>query len=388
MVRRLAALAFLLVVGGAALYLTHPFGDSGRAQSRQQPQGKSDRAQPVFAAEAVAKPMPVQLTTIGRVQTIANVTVRSRIDGVIASVEVQDGQEVKTGDVLLTFDDRQAQALVHQAEGALARDRAQLDNARRDLARLEPLAEKSFASKQQLDQARATVAADLATVQADQAQLENYQVQLTYTVVRAPIDGRIGTISFKVGNSIKANDTTALLTLNQIRPIYVAFAVPQGSLGELQDAMGAGPLVATAAIPGSDEVQQGRVAYIENAVDAATNTIGAKATFANERSRLWPGQFVNVAVTLRIEPQALVVPAEAVQTGQQGTYVFVIKPDGTAEMRPVDVRRTIEGEAAIAKGLAAGERVVTEGQLRLEPGTKVEVKAPQGTAPRSQEKTS
>jgi multidrug efflux system membrane fusion protein len=388
MVRRLLGLALLLVVAGGALYLTHPFSDVGRAQPRQQQQGKSDRAQPVLAAEATTKPMPVQLTTIGRVQTIANVAVRSRIDGVISGVMVEDGQEVKTGDVLFTFDDRQAKALVDQAAGTLARDRAQLDNAKRDLARLEPLAEKSFASRQQLDQARAAVAAAQATVQADQAQLENYQVQLTYNVVRAPIDGRIGTIGFKVGNSIKANDTTALLTLNQIRPIYVAFAVPQGSLAELQSAVAAGPLAVSAAIPGGDEVQQGRVAYLENAVDARTNTIGAKAIFPNEQNRLWPSQFVNVTVTLRVEPQALVVPAEAVQTGQQGTYVFVVKPDSTVDMRPVAVSRTVEGQAVIAKGLAAGERVVTEGQLRLEPGTKVDVKQPPNTAPGQPEKTS
>jgi multidrug efflux system membrane fusion protein len=379
--RRALGLVIALLVLGAIFYFVHPFGDSSSAQQRAQAQKAGDRAQPVVAAPVVQKPMPVQISTIGRAQTIANVAVRTRIDGVIASVKVTDGQEVKTGAVLFTLDDRQAQTQVNQAEATLARDKAQLEMAKRELNRLAPLAEKAYASRQQLDQAQATAASADATVRADQAALEAAKVQLSYTVIEAPIDGRLGTIAQKIGNSIKANDTNPLVTINQMRPIYVAFSVPQGWLGALQDATAAGPLAAVATRPGSDGApEEGQVAYIENAVDATSNTISVKASFPNGQNRLWPGQFVNVTVTLRNEPQALVVPAAAVQTGQEGQYVFVIKDDSTVDMRPVAVDRTVGDEAVIAKGVAAGEQVVTQGQLRLEPGTKVEVKQPQNGA--------
>jgi membrane fusion protein, multidrug efflux system len=221
-------------------------------------------------------------------------------------------------------------------------------------------------------------------VKADEAALQSARVQLSYAVIAAPIDGRLGTIAQKTGNSIKGNDTNPLVTINQLRPIYVAFSVPQAELGGLQDATAAGKLRAMATRPGSEGApEEGEVAYIENAVDPASNTIGVRAAFPNAQNRLWPGQFVDVTVTIRTDPQALVVPAEAVQVGQQGQYVFVIKDDATIDMRPVTVDRTIGGEAVIAKGVAAGEKVVTQGQLRLEPGTKVEVKPPQnGAAPK------
>jgi len=376
--RRSLGLLIALLALGALFYFVHPFGDGGSAQPRQQAGKKNDRAQPVVAAEVVQKTMPVQISTIGRVQTIANVAVRSRIDGVIAEVRVQDGQEVKTGDVLFTLDDRQLQAQVAQAEATLARDKAQLENFRRELQRLAPLADKAYASRSQLDQARANASAGEATVRADEAALQSAKVQLSYTVIAAPIAGRLGTIAQKVGNSIKANDTTPLVTINQLRPIYVGFSVPQAQLAVLQDATAAGKLPVIAKRPGSEGApEQGEVAYIENAVDPATNTLAVRATFANPQNRLWPGQFVDVMVTLRTEPQALVAPAAAVQTGQKGEYVFVIKDDSTVEMRPVTVDRTVGSEVVIAKGVAAGEKVVTQGQLRLEPGTRVEVKQPQ-----------
>ena len=376
--RRSLGLLIALLALGALFYFVHPFGDGGSAQPRQQAGKKNDRAQPVVAAEVVQKTMPVQISTIGRVQTIANVAVRSRIDGVIAEVRVQDGQEVKTGDVLFTLDDRQLQAQVAQAEATLARDKAQLENFRRELQRLAPLADKAYASRSQLDQARANASAGEATVRADEAALQSAKVQLSYTVIAAPIAGRLGTIAQKVGNSIKANDTTPLVTINQLRPIYVGFSVPQAQLAVLQDATAAGKLPVIAKRPGSEGApEQGEVAYIENAVDPATNTLAVRATFANPQNRLWPGQFVDVMVTLRTEPQALVAPAAAVQTGQKGEYVFVIKDDSTVDMRPVTVDRTVGSEVVIAKGVAAGEKVVTQGQLRLEPGTRVEVKQPQ-----------
>jgi membrane fusion protein, multidrug efflux system len=371
--RRLVLLVlFFALVGGAAYYVQL------RSQEGMPPARPADAPAPVLAATVMQKPMPVQIDTVGRVQAIATVAVRSRVDGVIRRVAVEDGQVVKAGDLLFELDDQEAQAELQTAAANLARDRAQLEIAKRDEERLQPLAAKDFASRQQLDQLRTNVTAAEATLAADQAQLEAAKIRLAYTVIRAPIDGRIGTIASKVGSSIRPNDTTALMTINQLQPIYVAFAVPQRYLGDLQDAMAVGELPVTATIPGREaEPQAGMVSFIENEVDPTTNTLSVKASFANGHDRLWPGQYVNVVVTLRVDPDAIVVPAEAVQMGQQGPYVFVIRSDDTVEMRPVEVARAAGQETVIAQGLSAGERIVTEGQLRLEPGVKVDVTQPE-----------
>jgi membrane fusion protein, multidrug efflux system len=287
---------------------------------------------------------------------------------------VADVQEVKAGDLLFVLDNRQARAELDQAKAALERDGAQLANAQRELDRLVPLGQKNFVSKQQIDTARTAVAAARATISADQAAVEKDDVQLSYTVIRAPIDGRLGTIGQKLGSTIKAADTTPLVTINQMRPIYVAFALPERELAELQNAMAAGPLSAAATIPGNQgPPQQGTVAYLENATDPETGTLSVKANFANAQERLWPGQFVDVVVTLRVEPKAIVVPSEAVQAGQNGPLVFVIGPDDSVDVRAVTVDRTVGADTVIAKGLSPGERVVTVGQMRLVPGAKVEV---------------
>jgi len=374
--RRAILLAlFLAIVGAGAWYV------QSRTNQAPPAAGSTSAAAPVLAAIVQQKPMPVQIETVGRVQAISTVSVRSRIDGVIRRVAVDDGQQVKAGDLLFELDDQEAQAELQTAAANLARDRAQLEIAKRDEERMQPLAAKDFASRQQLDQLRANVAATEGTVNADEAQLEAAKIRLSYTLIRAPIDGRIGTIASKIGSSIRPNDTTALMTINQLRPIYVAFAVPQRYLGDVQDAMQAGPLPVTATIPGREhETQSGTVSFIENEVDAATNTLSVKASFANAADRLWPGQYVNVVVTLRVDPEAIVVPAEAVQAGQTGSYVFVIREDDTVEMRPVEIARAAGQETVIASGLKVGERVVTDGQLRLEPGTKVEIAQPEISA--------
>lgn len=374
--RRAILLAlFLAIVGGTAWWV------QSRANQAAPTAAQAESAAPVLVATVQQKPMPVQIETVGRVQAISTVSVRSRIDGVIERVAVADGQQVKAGDLLLELDDLEAQAELQTAEANLARDRSNLAIAERDEERMQPLAAKDFASRQQLDQLRATVTAAQATVAADQAQLEAAKIRLSYTQIRAPIDGRIGTIASKVGSSIRPNDTTALMTINQLQPIYVAFAVPQRYLGDLQDAMSAGELPVAATIPSrEDEPQQGAVSFIENEVDAATNTLSVKASFANPANRLWPGQYVNVVVTLRVDPRAIVVPAEAVQTGQDGFYVFVVGEDLAVEMRAVEVARAAGPDTVIASGLEAGERVVTDGQLRLEPGTKVNVTEPEISA--------
>lgn len=364
----LGGLAGIVAVAGG--WLTLP-------ATAQKTAGRApDVAVPVMVADAVQKPMPVQLTTIGRVQTIASVAVRSRVDGVIASVEVQDGQEVKAGDVLFTLDSRALEASVKQQEATLARDRAQLENAKREVERVKPLSQRDFVSRQQFDQTQTNAAALAATVQADEAQLQAARVLLSYATIRAPIDGRLGTINFKLGNSIKANDTTPLVTLNQIRPIYVAFSVPQANFAPIRAAMKKGPLAVEVTVPGDrGGPLTGKLTYVENAIDPATNTLALRATFDNPDDRLWPGQFVNTTIVLGVQEDAIVVPAEAVQAGQDTSFVFVLKPDSTVEARPVTVDRRIAGEAVITKGLAAGDKVVVNGQLRLDNGTRVTVRA-------------
>jgi membrane fusion protein, multidrug efflux system len=378
--RRIVVLSLaVLAAAGAAFWLI-------ASAPAQKPSARApDRPVPVVVAEAVRKEMPVEISTIGRVQTIASVAVRSRIDGVIAEVKAADGQEVKAGDVLFTFDGRALEAAILQAQATLTRDRAQLENAKRDVERLRPLSQRDFVSRQQFDQTQTNATMLAATVQADEAQLKSAEVQLSYATIRAPIDGRLGTINFKLGNSIKANDTTPLVTLNQIRPIYVSFSVPQANFAAIQEAMAKGRLVVEVAVPGDDRgALQGALAYLENAIDPTTNTLSLKATFENGDSRLWPGQFVNATLVLGIEADAVVVPAEAVQAGQNASFVFALKDDSTVEARPVTVDRTIGEEAVIAKGVAAGDKVVVNGQLRLDNGTKVTIRPANEAQPQQQ----
>jgi len=368
--KRLLILLVAAAIGVAGYYYLAP-GSSAQTKSAGAPPA---RPVPVVVADAVARPMPLQLTTIGRVQTVASVAVRSRIDGVITGVSVADGQEVKAGDVLFTLDDRALKAALHQAQAALARDKAQLDNAKRDVERLTPLTQRDFVSRQQFDQARTAAAALEATVQADQAAVEAAQVQLSYTVIRAPIAGRLGTINFKVGNSIKANDTTPLVTLNQIRPIYVSFSLPQANFASVQAAMAKHPLAVEAEVPGDAAAPlKGDLAYIENTIDATTNTLSLKASFANAENRLWPGQFVNIRLLVGHDAGALTVPTAAVQHGPSGQFVYVVKPDQTVVKQDVALARDDGKVAVIAKGLDEGQTIVTDGQSRLTSGSRVAV---------------
>lgn len=374
MKRVLWAVAFVAVLAGIgyayqAGMLTSLLG-GGRSEVATQP---SRPLVPVKVAVVVVRPTPVEFDTIGSVQTIASVAVKSRLDAVIDKVLVQDGQFVKTGDVMFQLDARAAQAQVDQAAATLARDEAQLANANRNVERDAPLVSKDFLSHQQFDTDSATAKALAATVQADQAQLENAKVMQTYYTIVAPIDGRVGAIAIKQGNSIKSNDVP-LATVNQIQPIYVSFALPQDQLPELRAAMALGPVPVDVLAQGdTGEPVAGKVAFFDNAIDTTTGTINVRGTFTNDEQRLWPGEFVNVSVRFRVDPNALVIPPAAVQAGQNGTYVFVIKSDGTAEVRPITVSRTVAGEAVIGKGLNAGEQVVTDGQLRLSDGVRVQI---------------
>lgn len=334
------------------------------------PQGGSV---PIRAATAAVKATPVDLDTIGNVQTIASVSVKSRIDAVIDQVLVKDGQFVKAGDVLFKLNSRAAQAQVDQASATLARDQVQLVNANRNLDRDKQLLTKDYVSHQQYDDDSATAAALVATVKADQAQLENAKVLLSYYTIAAPIDGRVGLIAIKQGNSIKSNDVP-LATVNEIQPIYVSFALAQTNLPELRSAMAQGP-VQVQVLPQGDKGAPvtGKVAFFENSIDATSGTITVRGTFDNGEQRLWPGQFVKVSVLVRTDANSLVVPPAAVQIGQNGSYVFVVKDDNTTEVRPVTVERTVNGMAVISKGLKAGEKVATDGQLRLGDGTHVQI---------------
>jgi multidrug efflux system membrane fusion protein len=362
----LAAILLAGVIAGAYAIYTPRSDAEGRATEAAKP------AVGVIVTPAVAKAMPVQIGTIGRAQTIASVAVKSRIDGVIADVLVHDGQTVNTGDVLFRLDDRQAQAQLHQAQAALGRDRAQLENAKRDLDRLTPLQQKEYVSRQSVDTARTNVAVLEAAIRADEAQAESLQVQLSYTVIKAPIGGRLGTIGFKVGSNVKANDTSSLVTINQIKPIYVSFSVTQSDLAELRAAMTHEKVEVQIRGQNNEfEPLTGEVSYFDNTIDSASNTINVRATVANDKETIWPGQYVNVLITLRVDPNAVVVPSEAVQAGQSGNYLFVVDAGEVAHVRPVEIARTIGNQTVIAKGIQPGDEVVTSGQLRIRDGVKV-----------------
>jgi len=345
-------------------------------------------AVPVVIAPVARKPMPVRIDAIGTVQPIATVAVKSRVDGEIAEVKISDGQAVKAGDVLFVLDTRAAEAQLKQAEATLAKDRVQLENAKRDVNRLKPLSEKEFVSRQQLDTAQTTSAALEATVLADQAIIDTFKVQLTYYTIRSPMDGRVGTIALKTGNAVKAQDTISLVTINQIKPIYVSYAVPQRELPGIRAAVGAGTVPVQAIAPGDRGAPiSGKIFFFDNQIDPTTGTISLKAIFDNADERLWPGEFVNVSSTLRVEADAITVPSSAVQVGQTGNYVFVVKSDNTVEMRPVMVDRTVGKESVISKGLTIDERVVTDGQLRLTNGSRVEVRTSNATGTQAEQRT-
>jgi multidrug efflux system membrane fusion protein len=323
-------------------------------------------------APVARQAMPVQIEGIGTVQPIATAVVKSRIDGQIAKVVVRDGQEVKAGDVIMTLDARALEAQTRQADAQLAKDRAQLANAKREAGRQAELAAKNYASQAVADTAQTNVAALEASVHADEAALDNIKVQLSYCTIVSPIDGKAGAIALKEGNNVKANDTITLVTINQLHPIYVAFSAPERELPAIREARTARELDMSARAPGEPVSEKGKLAFIDNAVDTTTGTIMLRGIFDNSKNRLWPGQFVKAKLTLRVEPDALVLPSQAVQVGQSSSYVFVVKSDNTVEQRDVTVARSAGEEVVIAKGLAEGELVVIDGQLRLTRGSKVE----------------
>ncbi len=346
--------------------------------SAEEPKSKEKPAVPVTVALVLSKDVALQVTAIGNVEAFSTVAVKSRAGGELVGVHFQEGQEVKEGDLLFTIDKAPYEVAIKEAQARLERDQALARKARDDVRRNMPLAEKDIVSRQALDQYVSTAEAAEALVKADQASVENLQLQLGYCSIRSPISGRTGSLLIQKGNLVKANDENkSLLTVHQIEPIYVTFAVPEKYLGQINRRTKETRMevqVYPPENPGSNEPITGFVSFVNNTVDLSTATIRLRATFQNRDRRLWPGQTINVLLTLGVQPKAVVAPSQAIQSGQSGPYAFVIKQDGTAEMRQVILARSTNGEAVIEKGLAPGETVVTDGQLSLIPGAKVSVK--------------
>jgi multidrug efflux system membrane fusion protein len=333
------------------------------------------RTVPVIAESADQRNIPLQVRTIGNVEAYNAVSIKSMVGGEVAGVYFKEGQDVRKDALLFKIDPRPYEAALRQAEAALARDAAQARNAEEQAKRYAILVQKDYVSKDQNDQIRANADALAAAVDADKANVENFRLQLAYCTIRSPINGRAGSVLVNAGNVIKANDIT-LTTVNQIMPIYVTFSIPEQNLADIKKYSASGDLKVEAVIPGDEKrMVQGELTFIDNAVDKTTGTIKLKGTFANRDERLWPGLFVDVILTLTTERNRVVVPSQALQTGQQGQYVYVIKQDDmSVELRLVTPGRTYENWTVIDKGVAPGERVVTDGQLRLVPGAKVEIK--------------
>jgi multidrug efflux system membrane fusion protein len=398
---------------------------SGSAQAGPSPAP----AVPVGVASAERKPVPLTVAAVGNVQAFTTVSVKAQVAGQITQVHFKEGQEVAKGDLLFTIDPRPLQASVRQMEANVARDRAQLrqmeaavaqkqaevtqalanlerdqaqvENARIQEERYRELVQRELVAREQYDQIRTNLTALQATVQADRAAVENARasaraaeamvdnaragiaaneatvdtarLQLAYTAIRAPMDGRTGNLLVQAGNVVKGNDDSPLVVIAQVRPIYVSFAVPEQHLTDIKRFMAQGRLAVQAAIDGGARRAAGALTFVNNTVDPTTGTIQLKATFDNADNALWPGQFVEVGLTLTTE-EAVVVPAQAIQAGQKGQFVFVVKPDSTVESRQVKVGRRVGGELVVEQGLTGGEQVVTDGQLRLVPGTKVEIR--------------
>ncbi len=348
------------------------------ACSSEKEKTKTKPPVPVSVVKSVQKTVPVQIRVIGNVEAYSTVSIKAQINGILETVHFREGQDVKKGQLLFTIDRRPFVAALNQARAALARDAAQERYAREQARRYGELIKDGIVTQDQFEQYRANADALAESMHADRAAVDNAAVQLSYCSIRSPIDGRTGNLMVQKGNLVKANDVPVLVTINQVNPIYVTFSVPEKELAGIKKYMAAGNMKVESSIPndnGPDE--QGALSFLDNIVDTATGTIKIKGTFANKDRRLWPGQFVNVALTLTSIPNAVVVPTQAIQTGQSGQFVFVVKPDRSVESRPVVTGEVLDGETVVSKGLNPGETVVTDGQLQLVPGSRVLIKTEQ-----------
>ena len=334
-----------------------------------------DLAVPVNVAKAVKKTVAIQLSAIGTAEAYSTVSIKGQVNAILQEVHFKQGDFVKKGDLLFTLDARPFQASLAQAQANLARDKAQADLTIVQAERYKKLYDQGISAKEQYDQMQANAAAQQGSLHADEAAVESAKLQLQYCAIYSPVDGRTGALQVYPGNLVKENDVPVLVVINQIAPLYEDFSVPEQYLGVIKKYMAGGRLQIEATPYGDTAAEVGYLTFVDNTVDNTTGTIKLKGTFANTDHRLWPGQFSTVSLRLSEEENAIVVPTQAVQTGQSGDFVFVIKPDQTAESRPVKVARTLGTESVIAKGIEPGETVVTDGQLRLIPGIKVQIKA-------------
>ena len=368
-----AGIALAILAGGLLAWLS--LGDSRAKEKGGGKKGKGGGAVPVAVSAAVQQPSAVRLQAIGNIEAFSTVAVKARVDGEIIALNFKEGQEVRRGDVLFRIDPRPYEATLRQAEANALRDAAARDQARSQERRYKELLEKNFVSKEAYAQIATNAQTAEATAKASQAALENARLNREYCNIIAPIDGVAGRVLLQVGNLVKANDVNALVVLNQVRPVYVSFAVPEQTLPALRKHMSAGPLPVEVMLTGqADPVTEGRLIFVDNAVDPSTGTIKLRGQFDNKDNGLWPGQFVNVSVRLYEQSDAILIPARALQTGPNGQYVYVIKEDMTAELRNVSVERG-EGENSVVKGVKQGERVVVRGALRLAPGARVEIRS-------------
>lgn len=350
--------------------------------SSQKAQSAASTAVPVVVATALEKTVPVELRAIGNVQAYNTVQVKTQVPGELTGVFFKEGDDVKKGQLLFTLDPRTFEAELKRQEATLARDQAEAANARAQATRYAKLVEEGVVAREQYDQYRTQAEAMEAAAQADRNAVENARLRLAYTKIYAPFAGRTGSVLVHRGNIVKENDEkSVLITINQLTPIYAEFAVPERYLPLIKAQTSTGKLKVQAVAPGEAAPEEGTLTFVDNTVDPATGTIRMKGTFANPSRRLWPGQFVDVVLRLGERPNAILVPTPAVQTGQQGQFVFVIKADMTAEQRAVKAGEAVEGSTIIEQGVRPGERVVTDGHLRLVPGSKVEIRAAPEASP-------
>jgi multidrug efflux system membrane fusion protein len=371
-VKKVAVAAFAILAIAAGVVLPRAFETTKPAAA--QAQGGGAQSVPVTAGTVAEADVPVILEAIGTVQPTSMVTIKSRVDGQIVASDFKEGQNVKTGTVLFQIDPRPFEAALAQAEAAKQKDEAQLSTAQADLARASQLVSHGYQSQQTYDQARAQVAQLQAAIKGDDAQIQTARLNLSYATIKAPIDGRLGARLVDAGNMVRASEGAPLVTIAQVRPIDVAFTVPQENQHKVREKQERAPLVVQAiGEDGKTLLSTGKLTLIDNQIDQATGTLKLKATFANADERLWPGLFVNVRLVLNMRRGVPTVPAQTVQDGPNGAYAYIITEDSTVERRPVEVAAVQDGIAVIGKGLQPGEKIVVEGQYRLTNGSRVRV---------------
>ena len=358
---------FLVAVLAVVAFIVFQANRGTRADTQKGPP-----AVPVTAVPVVMKTVPVRLTAIGNVEPYTTVALKARVDGQIVSVRFKEGEEVRQGAVLFEIDPRPFAAALKQSQANLLKDQALLDRANQQEARYKDLLAKNFISADAYEQVRTNAETAKATVAGDQAAIENSKLSLEYCTIRAPVTGYAGRIQIQQGNLVKANDTNPLVTINQIVPVYASFSIPEQNIADIRKYQANGELKVQATFTNAAHAPiAGRLSFLDNSADMTTGTIKLKAEFANADKALWPGQFVNIVLTLYDQKDAIVTPSAAVQNGPNGQYVFVIKPDLTAELRSIKIARAEGDDTVVASGLKPGEQVVTVGQVRLAPGTRV-----------------